>query len=368
MSLHKSFLAHTLIISLASASLVAASVHAEKTRRSPSKIGQRLRVGTGQGADASEMGDPSATAKLKTKKAPRVARAVAVAQADDAAPTGRLRPSLVPAIVGPVAKVSTKVPGKLYFLLDYSGSMTARISGSQVSKAAALAQVVNDVVVQWIDRSRRGGVVAPRLDLEAIAYTGYPVGQNQGRGRKTVSLFSGPKSITELAEAPTDTISKTDGDGSTIVENIWVKPFADSGNPVNLGFEQMATSHAGWKRKSKEKHLVLVVHVTDGQFEGEDPRPLLAKFSTDVAAEGGQLLVTNIHLSANSAAPPVIFPTPADAARFDAEGQLLFEMSSPVPPEIASKLGTKPGARMMAFNSTLDVFAQVFQAGSSVAQ
>jgi len=43
-------------------------------------------------------------------------------------------------------------------------------------------------------------------------------------------------------------------------------------------------------------------------------------------------------------------------------------MSSPVPPEIASKLGTKPGARMMAFNSTLDVFAQVFQAGSSVAQ
>lgn len=63
----------------------------------------------------------------------------------------------------------------------------------------------------------------------------------------------------------------------------------------------------------------------------------------------------------------MIFPTPKEAARLDEYGQLLFSLSSEVPEAIAERIGTKPGARMMAYNASLDQLATVFRAGSSVA-
>ncbi|HEY8144730.1 MAG TPA: hypothetical protein VIG06_18760, partial [Kofleriaceae bacterium] len=85
-------------------------------------------------------------------------------------------------------------------------------------------------------------------------------------------------------------------------------------------------------------------------------------------SRGGELLMTNIHLSSNgNPGDAVIFPNEADADGLDEQGKLLFRMSSPVPPALAEKLGTKPGARMMAYNATLEQFAKVFEAGSSVA-
>ncbi|HEU5057296.1 MAG TPA: hypothetical protein VFU21_12255, partial [Kofleriaceae bacterium] len=80
-----------------------------------------------------------------------------------------------------------------------------------------------------------------------------------------------------------------------------------------------------------------------------------------------ELLMTNIHLSSGGSAGGVVFPDEADAARLDAHGRMLFEMSSPVPAALAEKLGTRPGARMMAYNATVEQFARVFEAGSSVA-
>ena len=113
---------------------------------------------------------------------------------------------------------------------------------------------------------------------------------------------------------------------------------------------------------------MLGVHVTDGAFTDADPSQELADLASEVKSRGGELLMTNIHLSSSgNPGDAVIFPNEADADGLDEQGKLLFRMSSPVPPALAEKLGTKPGARMMAYNATLEQFAKVFEAGSSVA-
>ena len=124
----------------------------------------------------------------------------------------------------------------------------------------------------------------------------------------------------------------------------------------------------GWKRRPAGRHVVLGINVTDGMSTDGDPRGKLAKVADEVEANGGELLMTNIHLSSSgSAGRGVIFPDEADAAQLDDYGKLLFEMSSPVPPALAEQLGTKPGARMMAYNATVEQFARVFEAGSTAA-
>ena len=76
--------------------------------------------------------------------------------------------------------------------------------------------------------------------------------------------------------------------------------------------------------------------------------------------------MTNIHISSDGG-DPIVFPGEDDYRRLDANGRMLFETASPVPPSLAEKLRTKPGARMMAYNAAIEDLARVFEAGSSVA-
>jgi hypothetical protein len=187
-------------------------------------------------------------------------------------------------------------------------------------------------------------------------------------------MFDGPLrgrdivSIAELADNPAGEIEEDDGEGNMIGRPIWVEPRAAHRTAMRSAFQHARGSIARWKRRPAGPHLVLGIHVTDGESTDGSPGDQLEALAADVAQSGGELLMTNIHLS-SSGSPDggVVFPDEEDAARLDAHGRMLFEMSSPVPAALAEQLGTKPGARMMAYNATVEQFARVFEAGSSVA-
>jgi hypothetical protein len=272
---------------------------------------------------------------------------------------------LVPEIQGSLPKLSSKDPGLLMVIADLSGSMNEGFAGqADIKKADALADVVNGVVGDFVDRMNVGGQIRPRLDVMLEGYG----------GNGTASLFQGALagkeivSISELADNPAAEIDVDDGEGNMIPRPVWVSPTGSGGTPMKAGFSRLRSTVAKWGRKPSGKHLVLGVHVTDGAFTDADPSQELADLASEVKSRGGELLMTNIHLSSNgNPGDAVIFPNEADADQLDEQGKLLFRMSSPVPPALAEKLGTKPGARMMAYNATLEQFAKVFEAGSSVA-
>ena len=273
--------------------------------------------------------------------------------------------TLVHAIDGRLPRMSTRTPGLLVVLADHSSSMAEPFAGSHlVRKADALADVVNGVLSDFVDRNNVGGVIRERLDVAVHSY-----GRQWGPGTALAGELSGDAivSIRDLADNPLREIEVEDEEGFPVPQAIWVTPQAHGGTPMVEGFASARSVIAGWQRRPRERHLVLAVHVTDGESTDGDPSDQVAQLAKEVRAARGELLMTNIHLSSDGSGAGVVFPDETDAARLDATGQMLFRMSSPVPPILSEQLGTKPGARMMAYNATVEQFARVFEAGSSVA-
>jgi hypothetical protein len=271
---------------------------------------------------------------------------------------------LVPRIEGSLPKLSTAAPGLMFVLSDHSTSMARPLAGQAgITKADAVADVVNGVVFDFIDRMNVGGQIRPRIDVVLDGYGASSGSLLQGslKGKEIVS-------ISELADNEAGTIDIDDGAGGKLTRPVWVSSTASGNTPMRGAFERVSRTVGGWARRPGGSHLVLGINVTDGEPTDGDPRQAVAGLAAQVAAKGGKLLMTNIHLSEKGApGQSVIFPDEADAAQLDDAGKLLFEMSSPVPAALAERLGTKPGARMMAYNATIDEFAKVFEAGSSVA-
>ncbi|HUS66919.1 MAG TPA: hypothetical protein VMZ28_20415 [Kofleriaceae bacterium] len=282
----------------------------------------------------------------------------------------RLAP-LVPEIDGRLPRMSTKEPGLLLVLADFSESMREPFAGNpDVAKADALADVVNNVLSDFIDRNNVGGIIRERLDVAVHGY-GMHGGADgwSGTGPALEGILDRVPivSIRDLADNPAEEIEVDDEEGFPVPRPVWVTPQAYGTTPMRAGFASARKTIADWQRRPATRHLVLAVHVTDGVSTDGDPSDQVEQLAADVRGAGGELLMTNIHLSSDHRGNGVVFPDEADAARLDEHGKMLFRMSSPVPPILAHQLGTKPGARMMAYNATVEQFARVFEAGSSVA-
>jgi hypothetical protein len=282
----------------------------------------------------------------------------------------RLAP-LVPEIDGRLPRMSTQEPGLLLVLADFSESMREPFAGNaDVAKADALADVVNGVLTDFIDRNNVGGVIRERLDVAVHGYGmrgGHDGWNGTGPALEGILARVPIASIRDLADNPAEEIEVEDEEGFPVPRGVWVTPQAYGMTPMRAGFQSARQVITGWQRRPAARHLVLAVHVTDGVSTDGDPSDQVAALAADVNGAGGELLMTNIHLSSDGNGKGVVFPTERDAAKLDEHGQMLFRMSSPVPPILAQQLGTKPGARMMAYNATVEQFARVFEAGSSVA-
>lgn len=280
---------------------------------------------------------------------------------------------VVPTIEGTLPRVSSGNPGLLLVLTDNSSSMGQPFAGqSGITKSQALAEVVNQTLADLVGRFRSGDRVKDTMDVSALSYSGdynvRPALDGPLAGREIVSL-------PELAAGTNRIIDDVDENGEPFSQPVWVEPRAGGRTPMTRGFGQARTALRQWRqqRKPSKEHLVLAVHVTDGESTDGDPGGQIAALAQEVQAQSGKLLLTNIHLSSSGDPDAgVIFPTEADAARFDAFGKRLFEQSSVVPESLRQKLNRMGkniprGARMMAYNANVDDLAFLFEAGSSTA-
>lgn len=270
--------------------------------------------------------------------------------------------SVIPRLAGPVPKVSSKEPGLLVLLTDGSGSMQEEFAAG-ITKADAVADVANGAFTEFVRANNQGGVVRDRWQISALRYGGNGVEnalEGNLAGHDTVPL-------SHLANNPVDVVHVPDAEGQMVPSPMWLRPTASGGTPMNEGFTHATTVVEKFMGKPQGQHLVLGVHVSDGVFTDKDPTAQVQALAQKVQAGGGSLLMTNIHISKDGGGKSVVFPTPAEAAQLDEYGKLLFSLSSEVPADLAEQLGTRPGARMMAYNAGMDQLATVFRAGSSVA-
>ena len=263
-------------------------------------------------------------------------------------------------------KVTRRRPGLLFLLVDGSGSMNEEFAPG-VKKSESVAEVANDVLGTLVERFRAGNEVSDRLDVVALRYGGDEVG-NAFEG--SLAGASGPVEISKLDTAQVESVERQDDAGNTFTAKTWLTPGAPSGKtPMRKGFTEALGSVKNWGRRPVgNEYLILGVHVSDGKFTDADPSDQLAELQDVARQQGGKLVMTNILLAKNgSTDKSILFPTPEEAESFDDAGKLLFKLSSPVPESLARQLGTRPGARMMAYNADPEGLEQVFVAGSSSA-
>jgi uncharacterized protein YegL len=231
-----------------------------------------------------------------------------------------------------------KTPALIVYLLDMSLSMGEWIYGRP--KIDLITDTLMSVVREMVRRSTKGTTPSPRYRVAIYAYN------------DTVrDLLNGPRPITELL---TIGVPQMKPGGQT-----------DTAAAFRRAEQLLIDERANLRNCPAP----LVCHLTDGQYNTEDPRPIVERIR-QMTFPDGAVLVENIFFDADALDPPVTDPyrwngvTSASQLATTTAKQL-FEMSSAVPDsylQLFSDRGysLKPGARLIFPGDTPEMVEAAF--------
>lgn len=268
------------------------------------------------------------------------------------------------------AEISRNNPSCFLFLIDQSGSMDEKIPAIGKSKAQFLADVLNKTLYQLIIRCGRAEGVRNYFEIGVLAY-----GDNTVRSGLGGELSGGViHPLSTVADHPLRVEERTktvdDGAGGFIKQStkfpIWFEPIMSGNTPMCAVFRQAAEVLVDWCDRHPTSYPPTVIHVTDGQSTDGDPELIVDQLKL-IATQNGDCLVFNLHVDA-SEAEPVVFPV-TESVLPDSFSQLLFRMSSPIPPNLLPVAhdyyaGTADGARFFAYKASIEAIVNFFEIGT----
>jgi hypothetical protein len=231
-------------------------------------------------------------------------------------------------------------------------------SASGRTKAQGVADAINRLLQNLVIKCAKEEGVRDYYHVGVIGY-----------GAHVGSAFSGPLAgkelvpISEVANTPARIEVRTrkvdDGAGGLVDQQIrfpiWFDPVASGGTPMcqALGVAQRILQ--GWLSQHPACFPPIVINITDGESTDGDPSAA-ADAIRKLSSNDGEVLLFNVHLSSQRAAP-IEFPD-TEVGLPDQFAQLLFRMSSPLPPymrSIAQQEGytVSEGTRGFVFNADM---------------
>lgn len=240
------------------------------------------------------------------------------------------------------AQISRKNPAAIVILVDQSGSMQDELvfRDETMSKANAVAQIVNSLLDEILNRCTKTEGIRDYFDIAMIEYGGKSAKEAkfawQGKleGKEWVNM-------TELAENPLSTkIEKIQVEqwGETVeserLVKTWLTPLAKYQTPMlpalkmatNLLEEWIATHDTG------DHYPPIVFNITDGAATDAKEDELLeaAKHIQSLHTTDGHTLLFNIHID-HRLHDSVFFPRRNSELPNDVYAKLLYNMSSVLP-------------------------------------
>ncbi|MGE5458821.1 MAG: hypothetical protein ACM3NJ_00065 [Methanobacterium sp.] len=158
-----------------------------------------------------------------------------------------------------------KTPALIIYLLDVSGSM-----GRDMGNKRRIEVVMDALTValrQMVFRSTKGGRMSPRYRIAMLAYSDH-----------VYDLLGGIKSIEEVAKLGVPELSPQ---RSTVT----AKAFLEAEKILLEELPGLQSCPAP-----------LICHMTDGEFTGEDPTPIVKRIM-GMSVPDGNVLVENIFIS-----------------------------------------------------------------------
>jgi hypothetical protein len=283
------------------------------------------------------------------------------------------------------AEISRTNPSCFLFVIDQSGSMSGRMDAAQRqhsegpppsgtvagrTKAQGVADAINRLLQNLVIRCAKAEGVRDYYSVGVLGYGGRvePAFSGGLAGRSIVP-------VSEIAIQPArieERTKKTDDGAGGLVEQkvkfpIWFEPVASGGTPMCQALGLAKTTLETWLAQHPACFPPTVIHITDGESTDGDPTEAMRAL-TQLRSTDGEVLLFNLHLSANPNAAPVSFPESALALP-DAYAKTMFAGASPLTPfmqSIAAEQGFAVGkdARGFVLNGDLALVIQALDIGT----
>ena len=258
------------------------------------------------------------------------------------------------------AEVSRDKPSCFLFMVDQSSSMSEEFSAgdSKQSKSQGVADTVNRWLQDLSIKCAKADGVRDYFHIGVIGYgkkvgSGF-IGSMQGRSMVPIS---------EIADSPARIDER---DGGTKIP-VWFDAIADGGTPMCRAASEAEGILNDWLSQNPACFPPVVIHVTDGEATDGDPAARISALS-QMASSDGNVMVFNIHLSANPNASPITFPDSSDGLPDD-YSKMLFETASPLTPTMRAlakeyRLATSDSSRGFVLNADLGLLVQAIDIGT----
>jgi len=263
------------------------------------------------------------------------------------------------------AEISRDNPSCFLFMIDQSSSMSDEIRAGDATQQKSLG--VADSINRWLqEMSIKCAKVDGVRDYYHVGVIGYgktvgPAFAGSIAGREMVP-------ISEIAENPArleDRSKKVpDGAGGLVEQSVrvpvWFDPIADGGTPMCRAAAEAERIIQDWITEQPDCFPPIIIHITDGEATDGEPMERIRQL-TNLTTSDGNVMLFNIHLSANPEAAPVSFPDSADELP-DEYSKMLFETASLLTPTmraLAREHGLKPSEKSRAFVLNADMLLLV---------
>jgi hypothetical protein len=268
------------------------------------------------------------------------------------------------------AEISRDHPTAFLFVIDQSESMEDPIAGGR-PKAEFVADVLNKTLYTLVTNCSKAEGIRRYFDIGVLSYSGEGIADGFGRVANGQGIIC---PLTDVAEAPLRVEERTrksdDGAGGLIDQKvkfpIWFEAKSVGRTPMRGGLTRAAELVAEWCDAHPDSYPPTILHVTDGESTDGDPQDI-ADAIRKLHTGDGQALLFNLHVSTQGA-QEVVFARD-DGALIDDYSRMLFRMSSPLPPHLASLAGDKgyavtDGARGFIFNADPQLIVDFFEIGT----
>ena len=250
------------------------------------------------------------------------------------------QPKKLQAKIPYTAQITRNTPTAFIFLVDHSVSMqqTTTLFGEEMTMAEAAARIVNNQINELVLRCVKMGDTRHYYDIAVVGYgeKAYSGWQGELEGRKFVS----PEEL--KAHPYTKIVTRKEvrtrsGVQVKEVEHVqWVSARHDGHwTHYHEAFDYARDLLSDWMIDHHEKDCYppTVIHITDGVFNHASKEEVVQKANElkSMFTNDGNVILFNIHFTADLDAESVACPITKDELGGDPYSETLFELSSLLP-------------------------------------
>src|SRR5512142_1189455 len=209
------------------------------------------------------------------------------------------------------AVATSTTPVLIIYLLDISGSMSQMLGDKR--RVEIVSDALQEIATEMVARSTKGELVSPRYRLAIYAYES-----------QVHDVLGGIRTIDQFVREGVPEFSPRGGTNTAAAFQ---------------AVENLLTAELPYM----EAHPApLVCHMTDGEYQGDDPTPIAQRLMQMGTADGN-VLVENIFISDKILRSPISDPTTWPGLINEADlandyARTLLRMSSPVPDSYLSEM------------------------------